>query len=108
MASVSPGGSGERAHRCLSQGLRLSPRALDAPTDAHLFAQTRTLRIIQLNGLAGSTGLIDLAARADAILPMPRAIFMSFRELASARGHALLQFFDPIEYDMDLRHARCS
>src|SRR4029450_12020315 len=51
------------------------------PTDAHLFAQTRTFRIIQLNGFACTTGLTDLAARAAAILANTHWIFISFREL---------------------------
>jgi len=48
-------------------------RAIVAPTertdDAHLFAQVRTFRIIQFFGFTCSTGSIDLAARASAILP---------------------------------------
>jgi hypothetical protein len=46
-----------------------------------------------LNGFNFSTGSIDLAARADAILATAPAIFMRFRELTSARGNALLQLF---------------
>jgi hypothetical protein len=50
-----------------------------------------------LNGVNSSTGSIDLAARADAILAMPPRIFMSFRELMSARGNEPLQLFVPEE-----------
>ena len=49
--------------------------------DAHLFAQARTFRIIQFSGFTGSTGSIDLTARASAILPTCPKIFMTFREL---------------------------
>ena len=85
---------------CLSQGLRLSPRST-RPSDAHLFAQARTLRIIQFSGLTCSTGLIDLAARAGAILAIARRIFIRFRELTSARRNALLQLLCPVEDDVD-------
>ena len=46
--------------------------------DAHLFAQARTFRIIQLNGLDFSTGSTDLTARASAILPNPRRFSSRF------------------------------
>jgi hypothetical protein len=46
-----------------------------------------------LNGVNSSTGSIDLAARAGAILTIAPVIFMGFRELSSARGNALLQLF---------------
>ena len=46
--------------------------------DAHLFAQARTFRIIQLNGLDFSTGSTDLAARASAILPNSRRFTSRF------------------------------
>ena len=46
--------------------------------DAHLFAQARTFRIIQLNGFDISTGSTDLAARAIVILPNPRRFSSRF------------------------------
>jgi hypothetical protein len=60
-----------------------------------LFAQARTFRTIQFNGFDYSTGKIDLAARAAIILAAAHLTFMSFRELMSARGNALLQLFVP-------------
>jgi hypothetical protein len=51
--------SGSRAIAALTERLN----------DAQLFAQVRTLRIIQFNGFTYSTGSIDLAARASTILP---------------------------------------
>jgi hypothetical protein len=50
-----------------------------------------------LNGFYNSTGSIDLAARAPAILPTVPLTFIRFRELMSARGNALLQLFGPVE-----------
>ena len=65
--------------------------------DAQLFAQLHTLRIIQLNGLNFSTGLSTSPLRAAAILANAPSIFMGFCELMSARGHALLQLFAPVD-----------
>jgi hypothetical protein len=70
-------------------------------TDAQLFAQARTFRTIQFNGFNSSTGMIDLTARASDILTTAPLIFISFRELTSARGHALLQLFAPVLHDDD-------
>ena len=56
--------------------------------DAHLFAQARTFRIIQLNGLDFSTGSTDLAARARAILANSRGFssrFASCRQRVGTR-----------------------
>jgi len=74
---ASPGGSGERAHVVLFRSQAIA--ALTEHTnDAHLFAQARTLRIIQFSGFTCSTGSTDLAARASAILPNPRGFSCRF------------------------------
>lgn len=105
MAYASARASGARASVGLTQGHGRS--GLAAP-DAHLFAQARTFRIIQLNGFNGSTGSIDLTARATAILATALQTFIEFRELMSARGNALLQLSKPVEDDIDLRGGRRS
>jgi hypothetical protein len=56
---------------------------MSGSNDAQLFAQLRTLRIIQLNGLARSTDRSISPFRAGAILTKRATIFMRFRELWS-------------------------
>jgi len=87
------GGSGERALIGLTQGHGL-PQG-----DAHLFAQARTLRIIQYDGVSASIVEVDLAARAGAILATHRAIFIRFRELMVARENARPSALLPIWND---------
>ena len=68
---------------CLTQGHGLSGLLA---TGAHLFAQVRTFRISQFSGVTSSTGSIDLAAHAGAILPIALQIFIRFRELYQRVG----------------------
>src|SRR5262245_56146969 len=70
MAYASPRRERRTCRDCLTQGHGLSH------DDAHLFAQVRTFRIIQFNGFNGSTGSIDLTARASAILATAPQIFI--------------------------------
>jgi hypothetical protein len=44
---------------------------------------------------------VDLTARATAIVATLPPTFIRFRELTSARGHALLQLFLPVHDDID-------
>ena len=100
--TASPGGSGERAHVVLLRvtGYRRSTRGPTTPTYSLKHARSGSA-----NSPAStcSTGSIDLAARAGAILATRATIFIRFRELMSARGHALLQLFLPVQDDLDLR-----
>jgi hypothetical protein len=91
------GGSGERASIVL---LRVT-----GCDDAHLFAQARTSRIIQLTGFNCSTGSIDLTARTIPIFATAPQIFIRFRELMSARGNALLKLSKPVDDNVHL-HGR--
>ena len=70
-------GSGERAGTTLTRvtGYR---RFHKGNNDAHLFAQSRTLRIRHFNGLDFSIESFDLAAPSRDHLTL-RAIFMRFR-----------------------------
>jgi hypothetical protein len=54
---------------------------VDGNIDAHLFALLCTLRIIQLNGLAFSTGKAISPLRAGPFCANQAPIFISFREL---------------------------
>jgi len=61
-----------------------------------------------LTGFTCSTGSIDLAARASAILPNPRADFHAVsraeaRDYSSPRRYQSLQLFCPVEDDRDLQ-----
>src|SRR5262245_43879657 len=96
MAYASPRRERRTCLDCLTQGHGLSH------DDAHLFAQARTFRIIQLTGFTGSTGSIDLTARAPAILSTAPQIFIGFRVLMSARGNALLQLSKPVQHHVDV------
>src|SRR5262249_10009028 len=62
-----------------------------------IFAQARTFRTIQFNGVDSSTGSIDVAARAGAIVAT-----ICFRELMSARGNEPLHLLGPVQHDVDL------
>ena len=50
-------------------------------SDAQLFAQGRTLRISQLNGLSGTTGSSISPLHAGPVLVKRASIVMGFREL---------------------------
>src|SRR2546422_8195334 len=73
-------GSGERAAITLTRvaGYRRSP---GEDNDAQLFAQTRTLRIRQMDGLKISTDKLDLAAPDSGILSLS-----DFHKVSRAEG----------------------
>jgi hypothetical protein len=62
------------AEACLIASVRVAScrRISQAPSDAQLFDQSRTLRIKQLLGLACAMANLDLAAPSAAILPKLR------------------------------------
>jgi hypothetical protein len=68
--------SGSRATASISSG----------DSSAHLFAQSRTVRIRQLHGLDFAIGSSISPLRASAILSNSGLIFMSFRGLKALRG----------------------
>src|SRR6202011_4285925 len=78
------GPSGRERRACCdylnqSRGLSLLPPGED--NDAQLFAQTRTLRIRQMDGLEISTDKLDLAAPASGILSLSH-----FHKVSRAEG----------------------
>jgi hypothetical protein len=70
--------------------------------DAHLFAPVRTFRISQLTGFNFSTGPSISPLAPLGIPATPPQTFIRLRDLISARRHALLQLFLPIDNDVDL------
>ena len=80
-----------------SQAVAAPLRGFDTTPTYSLHA--RTFRISQLIGSRVLHWTVDLAARAAAILATAPQSFIPFRELMSARGHALLQLFLPVDHD---------
>jgi hypothetical protein len=82
-----PGRERRACCACFNQGRGLSPLAPGEDNDAQLFAQSRTLRIRQINGLEFSLEISTSALQAVAILP-PSDFHEVSQACSKARSHS--------------------